>query len=100
MMVFLKETFEKVEFDKNQQTEKKHAKLPRVKLTSTFFFSFLLSSSEILLSFDLDRDLEPDDLDLLDDRELSLLNDLDLFIFVGLAVGDLTGLAVTCGSSR
>ena len=27
-MVFLKEFFEKVDFEKNQQTKKKHAKLP------------------------------------------------------------------------
>ena len=29
LMVFLKEFFEKVDFEKNQQTTKKHEKLPR-----------------------------------------------------------------------
>ena len=31
MIVFLKEIFEKVDFEKNPQMTKKHAKLPRVK---------------------------------------------------------------------
>ena len=42
MMVFLKEFFEKVDFEKNQQTTKKHEKLPsmqRVKIAKLDPFS-------------------------------------------------------------
>ena len=59
-MVFLKEFFEKVEFEKNQQTTKKHAKLPRGQRVNAtdeaylcmpenvfLFFSFLNSSASL-----------------------------------------------------
>ena len=36
-MVFLKEFFEKVDFEKNQQTTKKHEKLPRMQTVKSAY---------------------------------------------------------------
>ena len=41
LLVFLKEFFEKVDFEKNQQTTKKHAKLPRRQRVKSFPYVYL-----------------------------------------------------------
>ena len=39
-MVFLKEIFEKVDFEKNQQTTKRHAKLPSLQRVNSCLAEF------------------------------------------------------------
>ena len=45
-MVFLKQFFEKVAIEKNQQTTKKHEKLPSMKIINPGFIFFRLTSLE------------------------------------------------------
>ena len=52
-MVFLKEFFEKVDFEKNQQTTKKHEKLPRRQIVNMVNIYEMTLSVKLCFSYDI-----------------------------------------------